>query len=130
MSTDQMNTTLKLPCDVREVSDGYHTFAELYDHRAVLLISLMRAFPKISWRSQLHDDGTMFGGFFVAGMGLPSGMITYHLEMKYWNFFDGTEIETRAKAPPFDGHSPSDVLYRLLAWMHPECSALQLPDKD
>jgi hypothetical protein len=45
-----------------EISDGYHTFGELYDHRAALFIALMLSHPDISWFSDKHDDGSVFDG--------------------------------------------------------------------
>lgn len=39
--------------DRSHISDGYHTFAELYDHRHSLMLALMRAIPTISSRGAL-----------------------------------------------------------------------------
>ncbi len=102
------------------ISDGYHTFDELYDHRVALFIALCkelyhhpendRNYP--IWRSQLHSDGTSFDGWFILGICKGKGhQMTYHLPMSEWaetNF-----AETLEKAPEFDGHTPQDVLKRL-----------------
>ncbi|WP_436351294.1 hypothetical protein [Escherichia coli] len=37
-----------------EVSDGYHTFNELYAHRVRLFSSLMHAYAELSWWSRKH----------------------------------------------------------------------------
>lgn len=101
------------------VSDSYHTFGELYRHRHALFIALMRSNPDISWRANNHDDGTMFpGGYFVAGMHLPNGDISYHLGLKYWDELDNCGITTTLKAPKWDGHTAEDVVKRLLNWIH------------
>ena len=89
-----MNNTLHLPCPTGEISDGYHTFDELYEHRCVLFIALMRSNPGISWRSQQHADGSMDEGWFVAGMELPSGAVTYHLPQRDWALLDGGGVRT------------------------------------
>ena len=124
-----------------QVSDGYHTFDELYDHRIQLWItatSLMkecnnlparvdgigrplRRYTYQVWRSQKHDDGQLAfgGGWFVLGVNvfLHSGGIghstsmTYHLPISYWDQCDFAE--TFEQAPPFDGHTSQDVLERL-----------------
>lgn len=118
---------LKIPCDVGEVSDGYHTFNELYEHRIILFISLMIAYPKISWRANSHSDGTCLDGCFIAGMYLPTGDIRYHLPVNTWEYLNGEGISTYTKAPKWDGHTSEDVLCRLKQWINP---CLQLNDKN
>ena len=107
---------LKVTCDTNEVSDGYHTFAELYDHRCHLFVALMRSHPAISWRADKHDDGSTFDGWFIAGMHLPTGDISYHLPMSMRVMLDGSGIVTREYAPKWDGHTSGDVIQRLAAW--------------
>jgi len=99
------------------ISDGYHTFGELYDHRRALTAALMRSNPDISWRSKAHhpDDNPMFeGGYFIAGMDLPTGQISYHYKLHHWGDFDG--IAEHAFAPKYDGHTPASTVTRLLEW--------------
>lgn len=108
------------PSDPGEISDGYHTFNELYAHRSALFIALMRQLPGMSWRSRLQDDGTSFPGWFLAGMGLPTGMISYHLADQYWAELDDSGIYTFPSAPKWDGHMPKDVVTRLLKWRKPD----------
>lgn len=108
-----------------DVSDGYHTIEELYDHRITLYIALckviwrrysddaMKVNAKEVWRSKLHHDGTGYDGWFVLAIGTePGKQITYHVPLSRW---DETEFaETFDKAPvPFDGHTSSDVIERL-----------------
>ena len=108
---------LKIPEGV-DVSDGYHTFAELYDHRITLFIALCRELDRVRptgevWRSKLHSDGTGFDGWFIMGIGTePGSQISYHLPLSRWAETDwlGTEL---GRAPQFDGHTPADVLARL-----------------
>lgn len=92
-------------------SDGFHTFDELYHHRTVLAAMLLNQLPGLDpWKSRLHDNGTMFDGYFIVGADTYSGQATYHCLNRYWDLFD---IEERERAPAFDGHTPDDTLTRL-----------------
>lgn len=42
-----------------EFSDGYHTFNELYHHRAVLFSVVCNQNPLCAWKAKKHHDGTM-----------------------------------------------------------------------
>ena len=98
---------------VGELSDRYHTFNELYDHRAKLFIALCRtSFKNIAWKSLLHDDGTMFPGMFIVGVDTKYGQATYHYDINpYWAMFKG--IKELDKAPKWDGHTPSEAIERI-----------------
>jgi hypothetical protein len=93
-------------------SDGYHTFDELYEHRAELYIALCRRLGQSVWCSRLHHDGTSFGSWFIMGIERQLGaQITYHLPAHKWA---QTEFaETLERAPEWDGPTPADVLMRL-----------------
>lgn len=102
--------------DNLSVSDGYHTFNELYDHRITLYIALCKQYMKATgfkpWRSKLHSDGSSYEGWFILGiMDEPGKQITYHLPDLFWS--DTDFAETLKKAPDFDHHTSQDVLGRL-----------------
>lgn len=99
-----------------EVSDGFHTFNELYEHRHSLFLALMKMMPEKSWMSINHSDGTFIRGWFIAGIDLPTGMITYHLPMSYWSLAAATGAAQSVYGQPWDGHTPSDVVKRLQAF--------------
>jgi len=102
---------LILPCDVSKVSDGYHTFEELYEHRCSLMVALMQSNLDISWWSRYHDDGSKFDGWIIVGMILPLGNITYHIPEKW---IDSLKlIPEHVRAPKWDGHTSADVVVRL-----------------
>lgn len=124
MTVVEINKLIQeLPSEERgKVSDGYHSFSELYDHRVELYITLCRLQQKYNndagkgsypvWKSKLHSDGTGFEGWFIMGIDDIAGhQITYHLPMSKWDwcFF----AETLPKAPSWDGHNSDDVLNRL-----------------
>lgn len=94
-----------------EVSDGYHTFDELYEHRNVLFAALISANPG-GWKSKQHYDGTMEEGWFIAGLFFTDGnQVTYHLPIKMWD--ELVHVKVLEYAPKWDGHSPKDCLGRL-----------------
>jgi hypothetical protein len=111
-----MIKTLSITGDNIQISDGYHTFDELYEHRIVLYITLCRVLQEENvvniWRSKLHSDGSSFGGWFILGIRQVKGQqITYHLPESYWK--ECEFAQTLEKAPEFDGHNSQSVLKRL-----------------
>lgn len=109
--------------DNMQVSDGYHTMDELYEHRIALWIALCKTIEEKTlaapneplyrvWRSKLHDDGSEYEGWFILGIGKEKGKImTYHLPNIKWE--ETNFAETLDKAPEYDGHTSGDVLERL-----------------
>lgn len=98
------------------ISDGYHTFGELYDHRRALTAALCKALPALCWRSKAHhpDDGLIFEGYFIVGIDLPTGAITYHYKLSHWDDFTGvTELP---HSPKWDASTAGGTVNRLLAW--------------
>lgn len=94
------------------ISDGYHTFDELYHHRAMLFSVICNTHKGIAWKSLYHHDGTMYDGMFIVGINTPDGQATYHYDVEpYWNIFD---VPVYDKAPEWDGHSPDDAIHRIL----------------
>ena len=101
--------------DMGEVSDGYHTFNQLYHQRAILFATIVNQNKDISWKSFKHEDGKYCfdknGEWFIVGIDTPEGSYTYHYEKKYWDYFKCKELET---AKHWDGHTEEDVI-RLLS---------------
>ena len=99
------------PVITGETSDGYHTFNELYHHRAVLFSVIVKAFPDRAWKSRKHHDGSMYDGMFIVGIETPDGQATYHYDIKpYWYMFECKELEY---APEWDGHTPAQAIARI-----------------
>lgn len=99
------------PVITGETSDGYHTFNELYHHRAVLFSVIVKAFPDHAWKSRKHHDGTMYDGMFIVGIETPDGHATYHYDVDpYWDMFKCKELEY---APEWDGHTPAQAIDRI-----------------
>lgn len=101
----------KIPDNIGEFSDGYHTFNELYHHRAILFSVICNGLPCNAWKSKLHDTGDMYDGMFIVGIETPEGQATYHYDIEpYWDMFKVKELE---KAPKWDGHTPQVAIERI-----------------
>lgn len=104
------NGKIAIDCELGQVSDGYHTFDELYEHRCLLFVSLSYWVPGI-FKTRKNDKGEEWAGWFIAGLNTPWGQITYHLPVEYWDLLeDATEIERNDQ---YDGHTSQDVAQRL-----------------
>lgn len=92
--------------DIQQVTDGYHTFDELYHHRMYLFSIICNQNPEFARKSKLHDDGTMFDNYFIVWINGPEGDYSYHYHMDNWDMFKVEEVD---RAPEWDGHKPSDI---------------------
>lgn len=102
-------------------SDGYHTFNELYHHRAVLFSVIVRDHRELAWKSMRHHDGTMYDGMFIVGIETPEGQATYHYDIDpYWDMFNCKELD---QAPEWDGHTPSEAIERIATLGSCNCSS-------
>jgi hypothetical protein len=103
--------------DKGEISDGYHTFNELYEFRKMYNAAVFNAWAKEGLydvhKSIRHSDGTecFGGGWFIVMAILPGGQISNHYRMEDWDLFQCEEVEIVKY--PYDGHSAQDVLDRL-----------------
>lgn len=93
---------------IGDLSDGYHTFNQLYYQRMMLFAALVRVYKQFAWKSRRHEDGELCfnGGWFVVGIDTPQGSYTYHYEDKYWDKFDCEELPV---GKHWDGHTEEDV---------------------
>lgn len=101
--------------DMGEVSDGYHTFNQLYYQRAVLFACIVKQNKNKAWKSFKHSDGKYCfdsnGEWFIVGIDTPQGSYTYHYAKEYWDMFDCQELDCGKE---WDGHTEEDVT-RLLS---------------
>lgn len=114
-----------LHVQAEEVSDGYHTMDELYNHRYALFCALVKIYDNYltplgsrvkCWKSILHHDGSFIEESFIAGMEViqfdgTKEQITYHLPMDWWDKF---KVINLINAPEYDGHTSDDVIERLM----------------
>ncbi len=101
------------PQDKGEISDGYHTFNELYYYRMLYNAAFFNILPK-EWvhKSKRHNDGEecFGGGWFIVMANLPTGQISNHYELKDWDLF---QIPEKEVADKWDGHTPQEAADRL-----------------
>ena len=109
--------------DGGEVSDGYHTFNELYEYRLLYNASFFNELAKQNLydvhKSKKHSDGEecFGGGQFVVMAELPTGQISNHYELKDWDLF---QVPEKEKANKWDGHTPQDVAKRMREFLTPK----------
>jgi len=89
-----------------DISDGYHTFDELYEHRVALFIRLCNMAGSCYIRKN-HYDG--WDAIYIL---LPEGQVSYHVPVRYRDMLPHDCIEVDGGF--YDGHDSSDVLNRLL----------------
>lgn len=102
---DSINNAPTIPSE--KLTDGYHTFEDLYEQRLILSAALAKNNPK-AWKSKLHEDGEVpfGGGWFIMGFDTKEGSYTYHYELKDWDLFECKELD---RGKPWDGHTSKDV---------------------
>ena len=120
--TNFVNWLIKFT-NTNEITDGFHTFSELYDHRQVLFVELLRENKNMAWWSDRHSDGSLAFGYpyVIAGINTKAGcQITYHIDIgdrgctgSWIREILNKEIKKVDFAPIWDRHTSSDVLFRL-----------------
>ena len=99
--------------EIDDVSDGFHTFRQLYYQRMMLFATIVKLNKDKAWKSLRHEDGELCfgGGWFIVGIDTPEGSYTYHYENDFYSLFDCVELE---RGKHWDGHTEKDVT-RLLS---------------
>lgn len=106
-----------VPIKVENVSDGYHTFKELYHYRMLfnaLLFNEWAVHGKYNvQRSFKHSDGEpcFGGGWFIVVADTPFGQISNHYEAKDWDMFAAVpQVDIPME---YDGHTPQEAAERM-----------------
>ncbi len=113
----QNKTLINSGLDLGELSDGYHTFNELYEliklYNAVLFNEWASRGKFDVYKSRKNYDGEecFGGGWFIVVAMLPTGQISNHYKLEDWDLFYVPEY--RKAKYPFDKHTSQDVLNRL-----------------
>ena len=91
-----------------DISDGYHTFRELYNHRKLLYINLcLLDRHKCIWADHKDWDSILLM------WNSPHGQISYHISYDMKPLIEGRIKEVKFGDHNWDGHSSEDVLDRL-----------------
>ena len=89
-----------------DISDGYHTFDELYEHRIALFIRLCHAIGNCYIMKDHYE------GWDAVYLLLPEGKISYHTPVKYRDLLPHNVQEVDESF--YDGHNSRQVLDRLI----------------
>lgn len=128
MTVQQINEAISALSseDRGKVTDGYHKFSELYEHRIANYMALLKTIfdrdcslrrPWYIWKSKAHSDGSVWDGWFILGIYTnPGEQITYHLPISKWD--ECSFARVLDKAPEWDGHTSADVIQRLNSLKH------------
>ena len=105
--------------DVASLSDGYHTFNELYEFRKLYNAVLFNEWyaqgkHNVHKSTKHHGGDDCFGGgwFIVMAGEYGSTQISNHYPLQDWDLF---KCEVRERADEWDGHTAQDVVKRLEA---------------
>lgn len=111
----------------KQISDGYHTFEELYHYRMLYHASFVNLLEERSvmddtsnhdvHKSWRHSDGELCFGkdnYFVVVVELPTGQITNHYKGEHWDLF---RIPEKEFANEYDGHTPAEAADRIESYL-------------
>lgn len=126
ISTESLNETIREmklvkkhypDFDENKISDGYHTFDELYEFRKLynaLAFEYLHRLGLTVYKSWKHSDGELCfgGGWFIVTALLPDiGQISNHYKAEDWDLFRIHEVDI--PMTEYDGHTSQDVMDRL-----------------
>ena len=115
---DDINEIVAAGHSVGTLSDGSHTFNEVYAARNACFMNICRekdddAILNPIWKSQKYSDGKpVETGWFILGIYRKIGeQVSFHLPMAEWDKCKWAKHYD--SAPNYDGHTLEDVIKRL-----------------
>lgn len=90
-----------------DISDGYHTFDELYTHRIALFLLLVNSVDYPCFIKHEH-----YKGWDAVYLETPGGQVSYHVPMHNREYLKRAKIVEDEYQ--YDGHTGDDVVFRLL----------------
>ena len=108
-----LRETMKEGYPIGTITDGYHSFDELYEHRNLLFLNfLIHADYREEVTTYYTEDPNIPGWILVVMKSKKLGQISYHMEEGYSQF-----LKYITKIPweqhEWDGHTSQEVIYRL-----------------
>jgi len=100
-----MSKTFKIQGN--DISDGFHTFDELYEHRCLLFLNLCLQSPQLCCYKQDYDE------WFCLYMDSTCGQLSYHIPNKYLPLIEGKIGAIVKELDHWDGHTSAQVIERL-----------------
>lgn len=111
MSEEMGNALINKLIELDELTEELYEFRFVYN---CFLFNIWNETGEVEvYKSKKHHDGEpcFDGDYFIVVALLPTGQITNHYPMEYWDSFN-IPIYEQVK-DEFDGHSSKDVLERL-----------------
>ena len=96
--------------DCSNISDGNHTFGELYFYKDILTAALFNTYHNRCWKTKRNSDGTVCDGYFIVGMNTQFGQIIYHYPLDKWNWFN---VKTLYRPPECNNYTSEQNLTRM-----------------
>jgi hypothetical protein len=95
-----------------DISDGYHTFDELYEHRVLLFLVCVKSGAfKASLVCEDHYPGWDVITSHTSG---AYNQISYHVPIKYRPIYESlTRVSKKEQEESFDGHDSKLVAHRI-----------------
>lgn len=128
---EALNELISILEDKHLISDGYHTFKELYDFRKVYNALVFNQWANQGkyevHKSKNHSDGKpcFDGNWFIVSAMTPYGQVSNHYHLKDWDLFN---VPIKPKAVfEYDGHTASDVMERLTKTLKSENDRFKPP---
>ena len=92
---------------LKDVSDGYHTIDELYDHRCLLFALLcLQMKGQVFYKMDVNSPG-----WFILYLETKYGQISYHLKDVFLPAIQSVAVYDADHS--WDGHTSEDVLNRM-----------------
>ena len=106
-----------------DITDGYHTFDELYDYRMLYnaaFFNFLASLPGNPYNVHMsfrHSDGKFCfdGHWFIVMANLPTGQVSNHYNVSDLGYF--CCVPLRKKADVWDGHTPEDAKERIAKYI-------------
>ena len=98
-----------------EVSDGYHTFTDLYNHRIGLFLLVISLLKKSNKEIKIWYADSEEINWYIVGIDFEDDkkIISYHVPNNVKEYLDKMNVEYLDKLPPFDGCDSNCNLKRI-----------------
>lgn len=99
-----------------DISDGYHTFDELYEHRFLLFLAFASLCYETSFMPSPYRVLEHYPGWDLYVAYVNEKQISYHVPVKYRPLCTWIE-DVPSEDHIWDGHTSQDVIERLTKWL-------------
>lgn len=97
-----------------DLSDGYHTFDELYEHGCLLFLTwLVEEKTCFKGRRAVYYLPDHFDGWDLVATNIGQKQISYHVPAKYRDILEKHFVPKSDLESIWDGHTAADVARRL-----------------